>query len=78
VCPAGTIQPLDEAGVALAAIQGLNIKVESGRQKAENRNQLSEARIQKLEAENVELKNEVSELKQFVQAMSRKLNGGAK
>jgi hypothetical protein len=43
-----TITTVDADGVALAAIQGLNEKVEAGDQK-------SEARIQKLEAENAEL-----------------------
>jgi trimeric autotransporter adhesin len=53
------IAPIDEGGVALAAIQGLNEKVESGKQKAESR-------IEKLEAENGELKKEMAELKKLV------------
>ena len=45
------ISVVDEGGVALAAIQGLNEKVEV-------RSQKSEVRIQKLEAENAELKQQ--------------------
>ena len=41
----------DEGGVALAAIQGLNEKVESGKQKAETQ-------MEKLEAENARLKQQ--------------------
>jgi hypothetical protein len=40
--------PLDEGGVVLAAIEGLNAKLEEGIRRSENR-------IQKLEAENAEL-----------------------
>ena len=58
-------------GVALAAIQGLNQKVEAGSQR-------SEARIQSLETENAELKQIVNELKQLVGALADKVNGGAK
>jgi len=43
------IAPIDEGGVALAAIQGLNEKVE-------NMTHTSDVRLQKLEAENAELK----------------------
>jgi hypothetical protein len=45
------ISVVDEGGVALAAIQGLNEKVEV-------RSQKSEVRIQKLEAENAELRHQ--------------------
>ncbi|MSU58560.1 MAG: hypothetical protein EXS35_10340 [Pedosphaera sp.] len=58
------IATVDADGVALAAIQGLNEKVESGKQKAETR-------IQKLEAENTELKTRLEKLEQL-------MNGGAK
>src|SRR5262249_48040462 len=44
-----TISTVDEGGVALAAIQGLNMKVESGKQQAESR-------LERLEAENADLK----------------------
>jgi predicted RNase H-like nuclease (RuvC/YqgF family) len=56
-------------GVALAAIQGLN-------QKVETRCQESEARSQKLETENAELKRELAELKALVQMLAGKVNGG--
>ena len=45
------IATVDEGGVALAAIQGLDEKVEVGSQK-------SEVRIQNLEAENAQLKQQ--------------------
>jgi endosialidase-like protein len=65
------IAVVDEGGVALAAIQGLSDKVESGKQK-------SETRIEKLETENAELRSELGELKSLVKSMNEKLNGGAK
>jgi hypothetical protein len=49
----------DESGVALAAIQGLNQKVEAGRQN-------SDVRIQRLEAENADLKQRLATLEQIV------------
>ena len=65
------IATVDADGVALAAIQGLN-------QKLENRSQESEVRGQKLEAENMELKKQVAELKALVESLAGKVNGGAK
>ncbi|MBC8095981.1 MAG: tail fiber domain-containing protein [Akkermansiaceae bacterium] len=59
------ISVVDAGGVALAAIQGLNEKVEVGGQR-------SEVRIKKLEAENAELKQRLEKLEQF---MNQK-NGG--
>jgi hypothetical protein len=59
------IAVVDESGVALAAIQGLNQKLEDGSQN-------SEARIQKLEAENAELKARLEKLEQLITAK----NGG--
>jgi hypothetical protein len=53
------ITTVDEGGVALAAIQGLN-------QKLEARSQDLEGRSRKLEAENVELKQRLSALEQIV------------
>jgi DNA-binding transcriptional MerR regulator len=50
---------VDADGVALAAIQGLNEKVESGKWKAESR-------MQKLEAENTELKERLERLEQLL------------
>ena len=61
------ITTVDESGVALAAIQGLNQKLETGSQN-------SEVRMQKLEAENAELKARLETLEQLVSAKI----GGAK
>lgn len=61
----GTLQ-ID--GVALAAIRGLNEKVEASSQK-------SEPCIRELRAENLEFKQTVNELKELVTAMNQKLNG---
>jgi len=68
------IATVDADGVALAAIQGLNQKVESGEQKAALRSQRSEVRIHKLEVENAELKARLQEIEQL---LNHKLNGGA-
>jgi len=57
------ISTVDEGGVALAAIQGLNQKVETGSQN-------SEARIQKLETENAELKQQLADLKVLVERLA--------
>lgn len=59
----------DLHGVALAAIQGLNEKVEG-------KNLESVGRIQKLESENAELKQALNELKKLVEGMSREKSGG--
>jgi len=64
------ISTVDADGVALAAIQGLNEKVEV-------RSQKSEVRIQKLEAENAALRAELEQLKQLVGALAAQLDGGA-
>ena len=61
------ISVIDEGGVALAAIQGLNEKVESGKQKAATQ-------IQELQAENAELKARLEKLEKIVTAKI----GGAK
>ncbi|HTY86702.1 MAG TPA: tail fiber domain-containing protein, partial [Candidatus Acidoferrum sp.] len=58
------IAPIDEGGVALAAIQGLNEKVEGRSQKAE-------ARIQRLEAENAGLKRQNQSLATRLDALER-------
>ena len=55
----------DLHGVELAAIQGLNEKVENGKQKAESR-------MERLEAENAALKARLEKLEQFLSAK----NGG--
>jgi hypothetical protein len=64
-----SIATVDADGVALAAIQGLN-------QKLEDRSQKSEVRTQKLEAENTALKQELAELKALVQTLAEKVSGG--
>ena len=53
------ITTVDEGGVALAAIQGLDQKVEAGREDAD-------AKIQQLETENMELKQRLEILEQIV------------
>jgi len=57
-----SLNELDLHGVELAAIQGLNDKVEVGNQK-------SEARMQKLEAENAELKQQNGSLEKRLEAL---------
>ena len=59
------IATVDEEGVALAAIQGLNEKLETGSQN-------SEARMEKLEMENAVLKQSVAELKAMVEKLAGK------
>lgn len=54
-----SIATVDTDGVALVAIQGLNAKVESGKQKAETR-------IEKLEAQNAELQARLEKLEQLL------------
>jgi trimeric autotransporter adhesin len=56
------ISVVDEGGVALAAIQGLNKKVEASGQNAE-------VSIRKLEAENAELRQSMAELKAMVKQL---------
>jgi hypothetical protein len=64
------ISMVDADGVALAAIKGLN-------QKVDERIQNGEQAIRELRAENAALKRTVDELKALVQAMNHTLNGGA-
>jgi len=68
------IATVDADGVALAAIQGLNQKLEAGNQQSAARSQRSESKIQTLEAENAELKARLAKLEQVLHAM----NGGAR
>ncbi len=77
------ISVVDEGGVALAAIQGLNQKVEDRNQRTEDRfqraevrSQRSEDRIQRLEAENTALRQELGELSKTVQELKHQRNGG--
>jgi hypothetical protein len=58
------ITSIDADGVALAAIQGLNQKVEA-------RTQEAEARSRKLEAENSELKQRLAQLEQLVDSLMK-------
>ena len=58
------IATVDEEGVALAAIQGLNEKVEG-------RSQEAERQIAELKAENAELKQQLAELKALVNKLAR-------
>ena len=62
------ISVVDEGGVALAAIQGLNQKVEE----REGRIQEQESRIQNQAAEIEALKQNLAELKQLVQSIAEK------
>ena len=64
------IATVDADGVALAAIQGLNQKVEVGSQSSEVRSQRSENRIQKLERENAELKQRLEKLERMMNHQS--------
>ena len=60
------ITTIDEGGVALAAIQGLNEKVEVGSQN-------SESRMQKLENENAELRQQNGSLEKRLEALEKML-----
>lgn len=70
------ISTVDANGVALAAIQGLNQKLEARSQELAARGQEGEARIRKLEAENVALRAELTELRQLVRSLAGQPNGG--
>lgn len=69
------INSLDEEGVALAAIQGLNEKVESANRKAETRVQELEQKLKQKETQITELKARLQKLEEL---MNLKLNGGGK
>jgi trimeric autotransporter adhesin len=73
-----SIGTVDADGVALAAIQGLNQKVEVRMQNADARYRRLEDSLQQKEAEIANLKQIVSELKELVQAMSPYSDGGAR
>jgi len=60
-----SIGTVDADGVALAAIQGLN-------QKLEERSQKADIRVQKLEAENAQLKRQLNEIQALVQSLVQK------
>ncbi|MEJ0089032.1 MAG: tail fiber domain-containing protein [Limisphaerales bacterium] len=65
------IAPIDEGGLAFAAIQGLNAKVEARSQNAEDR-------IQELEMKNAELRGELDEIKSLLKSLNEKQSGRAK
>ena len=65
-------------GVALAAIQGLNEKVEVGSQRAEVRSRKLEEELQQKETEIAELKQAVNELKQLVGKLAGERNGAVR
>jgi hypothetical protein len=64
------ISVVDEGGVALAAIQGLNQKVDEKEAKIA----AQESRIQNQAAEITDLKDELGQLKQLVNTLSQKVN----
>lgn len=66
------IAAVDEDGVALAAIQGLNEKVEAGDQKSEAGIQKAQSQIDELKTENAELRARLEKLEQVLNSM----NGG--
>ena len=72
------IATVDADGVALAAIQGLNEKVEVRSEKAEGRMQKLEDELKRRDAENAELKQAVNELKQLVGKLAGERNGAAR
>jgi hypothetical protein len=61
-----TITSVDPDGVALAAIQGLNEKVEAGSRKSEDRIQKLEGQLRSRDAENAELKARLEKLEKLL------------
>jgi hypothetical protein len=72
------ITTIDADGVALAAIQGLNRKLEAQSSKLEARSSELEARSRELEQKNAALERQVAELKALLQALANKLSGGGR
>ena len=66
------IATLDADGVALAAIQGLNEKLEARSQQAVARSQQAEASVRKLELENTALKQRLENLERL---LNRQIGG---
>ncbi|MDE3066311.1 MAG: tail fiber domain-containing protein [Verrucomicrobiota bacterium] len=60
------ITDVDEGGVALAAIQGLNQKLQSEKRKAETQIEKAESQIETLQAQNTELQARLERLEQFI------------
>jgi hypothetical protein len=71
-----TLNEADLHGVALAAIQGLNQKVEERSREQGDRSKELEARSRKLEAENAALKARLARLEQLVHSLSQTGSGG--
>jgi hypothetical protein len=69
-----SIATVDAEGVALAAIQGLNEKMEEASRRSEDRIQKSNAKIQRLEAENAELKARLEKLEELFESSRLHLN----
>ena len=65
------ITDVDEVGVALAAIQGLN-------QKMDSENAALREGLKRRDAENMELKAELARLKQLVNSLNQRVNTGTK
>lgn len=65
------ISEVDEGGVALAAIQGLNQKLDAGSQKSEIGLRQAESQIDELKTENAELKARLEKLESLIASMNR-------
>ena len=61
-----SLSGVDRSGIALAAIQGLNQKLEGLNQKLEGQNQKLEGLNQKLEQENVEMRRRFEKLERLL------------
>ena len=68
------ITTVDADGVALAAIQGLNEKVETGSQRAEARSRKLEEKLQQKETEITELKTRLATLENLFSTLRAKNN----
>jgi hypothetical protein len=67
-----TITSVDADGVALAAIQGLNQKVEAGSERAEVRTRELEQRLEQKETEITELKERLEALEKIIGSQKSK------
>jgi len=68
-----SIGTVDADGVALAAIQGLNQKLEAGSRKSEDRSRSLEEKLEQKQTEITELKRELHELKQLIHSRIHQL-----
>jgi DNA-binding transcriptional MerR regulator len=71
------IATVDADGVALAAIQGLNEKVELGRQQAELWSRELQQQLEQKDTKIAQLESELGQLKRMMLDLSRKLDEGA-